>query len=64
MCRIGSKPLNSPISEPYDFFTPHLTTNFVFADGSVHALPFTTAVPVLRALCTINGGETVDQSGF
>jgi prepilin-type N-terminal cleavage/methylation domain-containing protein len=65
MCRVGSKQLNSPISEPYDFFTPHpAVAHFAFADGSVHALPFGTDVTTLRALSTIAGGEVVDQSGF
>ncbi len=65
MCRYGSKQLNAPISEPFDFFTPHTAAcHFLFADGSVHAIPFSTDVGTMRALCTINGGETIDQSGF
>ena len=38
--------------------------NALFADGSVHAIPFSTDIATMRALCTINGGETIDQSGF
>jgi prepilin-type N-terminal cleavage/methylation domain-containing protein/prepilin-type processing-associated H-X9-DG protein len=65
MGRQGSKLLNSPYSEPYDFFSPHRgVCMFLFADGSVHAIPFSTDVPTLRALCTISGGETIDTSGF
>jgi prepilin-type N-terminal cleavage/methylation domain-containing protein len=61
MARIGRKPLNDPWSEPYDFFSPHLGTvlNFVMADGSVHAFPFSTPIEVMQALATRAGGETV-----
>ena len=46
-------------------FTPHTAAcHFLFADGSVHAIPFGTDVATMRALGTINGGETIDQSGF
>jgi prepilin-type N-terminal cleavage/methylation domain-containing protein len=62
---IGNKPLNSPYSEPYDFFSPHgQVVQFVFADGSVHPLSIATDVSVLRALATISGGEVVDGSAF
>jgi prepilin-type N-terminal cleavage/methylation domain-containing protein len=60
MARFGNKPLNDPNSEPADFFSPHLNVvQFVFADGSVHALRTTTAQAVLWALATRSGGETV-----
>jgi len=62
---IGSKRLNDPYSEPYDFFSPHPSANnFLFADGSVHALPFTTDLTVLWALATRSGGEIVDSSDY
>lgn len=62
MARIGRKPLNSPYSEPYDFFSPHeQVVQFAFADGSVHAVK--TAMPVanLQHLATRAGGEIVDE---
>jgi prepilin-type N-terminal cleavage/methylation domain-containing protein/prepilin-type processing-associated H-X9-DG protein len=58
LARVGRKPLNDPWSEPYDFFSPHPhTCNFVFADGSVHGLRFSTPVAVLQALASRNRGE-------
>jgi prepilin-type N-terminal cleavage/methylation domain-containing protein len=52
--------LNSPYSEPYDFFSSHPTTwTAAFADGSVHALGLDTDPIVLQALATREGGETV-----
>lgn len=60
MARIGAKVLNSPYLEPFDFFSPHSgVVNFLFADGSVHALNTATDVSVLQALATRAGGETV-----
>ena len=65
MARVGNKTLNSPYSEPYDFFSPHgQVVQFVFADGSVHPLSNAIDVPVLQALATINGAEVFDSSGF
>jgi prepilin-type N-terminal cleavage/methylation domain-containing protein len=60
MARINHRPLNSPLSEPYDFFSPHRDlVQFVFADGSVHALSSSVDITVLQALATRAGGETV-----
>jgi prepilin-type N-terminal cleavage/methylation domain-containing protein/prepilin-type processing-associated H-X9-DG protein len=60
LARVGNKSLNSPYSEPYDFFSPHGgVVQFVFADGSVHALTGGTSVTVLQALATRCGGEDV-----
>jgi prepilin-type N-terminal cleavage/methylation domain-containing protein/prepilin-type processing-associated H-X9-DG protein len=65
LARVGTKTLNSPYSEPYDFFSPHgQVVNFVFADGSVHALNTGIDLAVLQGLATIAGGETFDASGF
>ncbi len=65
IARIGNKTLNSPYSEPYDFFSPHgQVVQFVFADGSVHPLSNAVNLPVLQALATISGGEVVDGGGF
>ncbi len=65
MARVWNKPLNSPLSEPYDFFSPHgQTGNFLFADGSVHVLSIATDLTILQGMATISGGEVVDESGF
>lgn len=41
------------------FWSPHLGgANFLFADGSVHFLPYS-AAPLMPALATRNGGEAV-----
>jgi prepilin-type N-terminal cleavage/methylation domain-containing protein len=58
MARVGYHSLNAPDSEPYDFFSAHPdVVHFLFADGSVHGLGLSTAVPVLQALATRAGGE-------
>ena len=60
MARIGRKPLNDNRAEPLDFFSPHGTfNNFLYADGSVHAIPFTSSVELIQALATRDGGETL-----
>ncbi|HTU88490.1 MAG TPA: DUF1559 domain-containing protein [Gemmataceae bacterium] len=65
MARVWDKTLNSPLSEPYDFFSPHSqVVNFLFADGSVHGLSIATDLTVLQALATIGGGEVVNASEF
>lgn len=65
LARIGNRRLNDPTSEPYDFFSPHPSlVQFVFVDGSVHALPTSTAVSVLQALATRAGNETIDTADF
>ena len=62
MARIGGKYLNSPFSEPYDFFSPHVErVNFVFADGSVRGLSSGIDQSVLQALATRNLGEAMQQ---
>lgn len=58
MVRIGNRTLNSPYSEPYDFFSPHRgTVNFVFADGSVRAQATTLELATLHALSTRDAGD-------
>jgi prepilin-type N-terminal cleavage/methylation domain-containing protein/prepilin-type processing-associated H-X9-DG protein len=66
MARIsGRRPLNDPYSEPYDFFSPHGdVVQFLFVDGSVHALSRGMDLAVLRALATRAGGEIVDQDQY
>lgn len=61
LARINKTSLNSPYSEPYDFFSPH--TNivfFLFADGSVRGLAQGMDVTVTQSLATISGGEVVE----
>ncbi|MFO0817655.1 MAG: DUF1559 domain-containing protein [Pirellulales bacterium] len=58
MVRIGNRTLNSPYSEPYDFFSPHRgIVNFVFADGSVRAQATTIELTTLHALSTRDAGD-------
>lgn len=65
MARIGTKTLNSPYSEPYDFFSPHGDlVNFVFADGSVHALRTSIRIEVLQALGTRAGREIINGDDY
>jgi prepilin-type N-terminal cleavage/methylation domain-containing protein/prepilin-type processing-associated H-X9-DG protein len=59
------RPLNSPLSEPYDFFSPHTeVVNFLFCDGSAHSFSIATDVTVLEALATRAGGEVVSGSDY
>jgi prepilin-type N-terminal cleavage/methylation domain-containing protein/prepilin-type processing-associated H-X9-DG protein len=52
--------LNSPFSTPYSFFSPHANAGmFLFADGSVRPIRVGTALDLLSALATRDGGETV-----
>lgn len=65
LARVGPHTLNSPYSEPYDFFSPHgQTVQFLFCDGSVHGLSTSIDLGVLQALATRAGNEAVDQSGL
>jgi hypothetical protein len=60
LARIGNRTLNSPFSEPYDFFSGHLgVVYFLFADGHVRNFTPSTDAEVLHSLATINGGELV-----
>lgn len=62
MARIGRKPLNSPYSEPYDFFSPHeQLVQFLFADGSVHSLKTSISIRTLQALATRAGDEVINE---
>jgi prepilin-type processing-associated H-X9-DG protein len=65
MARIGTHGLNDPLSEPYDFFSPHVGgVAFAFADGSVHLLNLNTSLTVLQALATRAGNETIDAAAY
>jgi prepilin-type N-terminal cleavage/methylation domain-containing protein/prepilin-type processing-associated H-X9-DG protein len=53
--------LNSDFSDPEDFFSPHrAVANFLFVDGSVHAIRAGTEVTALHDLATRAGGEEAD----
>jgi prepilin-type N-terminal cleavage/methylation domain-containing protein len=63
MClsRVNKTSLNSPYSEPYDFFSPHRDiVYFLFADGSVRGLAQGMDLKTLNSMATINGGEIVE----
>ena len=58
LARIGNRTLNSPYSEPYDFFSPHINVVFfAFADGSVQSLTGSTSHELLHALATRDNGD-------
>jgi prepilin-type N-terminal cleavage/methylation domain-containing protein/prepilin-type processing-associated H-X9-DG protein len=60
MARFYNKYLNDPLSEPYDFFTPHTSSmNTLFADGSVQQINVNVSLDILCALATRSGGEAV-----
>ncbi len=60
LARMGNRSLNSPWSEPYDFFSGHPGVVFFgFADGSVRGLSNSTDHDVLHALATRDGGEAI-----
>jgi type II secretory pathway pseudopilin PulG len=49
----------------YNWGTPHTDVcEFVFADGSVHAIQTTIAVSVMQALLTPQGGEIINADDF
>lgn len=53
LARAANRPLDSPYSEPYDFFSPHRDiVHFVLADGSVQALTAGLDLEVFHALAT------------
>lgn len=60
LSRMGNRELNSPFSEPYDFFSGHPGgVNFLFADGHVRNFTASTDKDVLHSLATIRGDEVV-----
>jgi len=65
MAHIASHPLNSPYSDPYDFYSPHPSVAmFLFADGSVHPIRFDTDLAVLSALATRAGSEVIGADDY
>ncbi len=64
MClsRINKISLNSPYSEPYDFFSPHSSVvYFLFADGSVRGLSQGMDIKILRSMATIDGKDVAHE---
>jgi len=60
LARVGNRTLNSPYSEPYDFFSPHRqVVHFAFADSSVRPLSVSLELKVLHALATRDRGDDV-----
>lgn len=60
LSRMGNRSLNSPFSEPYDFFSGHADiAYFLFADGSVRSLTGSTDQSLLHAMATRADGEVV-----
>ncbi len=58
LSRVNKIGLNSPYSEPYDFFSPHTgVVYFLFADGSVRGLSSDIDIQLLRSLSTISTGD-------
>lgn len=65
LARVANRPINSPFSEPYDFFSAHRSgIHFLYADGSVHLLYPSVDLTVVHALATISGQETISASDF
>jgi prepilin-type N-terminal cleavage/methylation domain-containing protein len=61
----GRKVMNDPLSESYDFFSPHSSVGmFVFADGSVHGITSSVSPTLFQALATRAGGEVIDGAGY
>lgn len=65
LAHIDVETINDPRGDPEDFFSPHTrVAMFLFADGSVHSIPFSLSLPTLQALSTRDGGEVVNASEF
>ena len=61
LARMGNRSINSPYSEPYDFFSGHPgCAYFLFADGSVRPLYESTDLSVLHALGTRAAQDVVE----
>jgi prepilin-type processing-associated H-X9-DG protein len=65
MARINNVTLNSPFSEPYDFFSTHGNmVQFLFVDGAVRPLSSFVHLSVLQKLATREGHEILDAGAF
>lgn len=62
LSRVGSRDLNSKYCEPYDYFSAHTgLVNFVFMDGSVHALSASMDLTTLQYMATRADDEVVQH---
>jgi prepilin-type N-terminal cleavage/methylation domain-containing protein/prepilin-type processing-associated H-X9-DG protein len=65
LAHAGGHPLNDLCCDADDFFSPHTgTAIFLFGDGSVRSLAFSTDLDILVALATRRGGEVVNADDF
>jgi prepilin-type N-terminal cleavage/methylation domain-containing protein/prepilin-type processing-associated H-X9-DG protein len=65
LAHIDVEGINDANADPEDFWTPHPgTAIFLFVDGSVQPIRITVALPVLQALVTRNGGETINPNDY
>lgn len=63
LSRVGSRYLNSPFSEPYDYFSPHQgLVYFLFMDGSVRGMSNSMNLETLQNMATKAWEDVVDQS--
>lgn len=61
LSRVGSRSLNSPYSEPYDFFSGHTgLVNFLLADGSVRSMSMSMDLITLQDMATRGDSEIVE----
>jgi prepilin-type N-terminal cleavage/methylation domain-containing protein/prepilin-type processing-associated H-X9-DG protein len=61
LARVGRRPLNDPLCEPYDFFSPHPgVVQFLFADGSTHGMRTSIDIGIIQALATRAGKEAIE----
>jgi prepilin-type N-terminal cleavage/methylation domain-containing protein/prepilin-type processing-associated H-X9-DG protein len=65
MAFINHRDINSPLAEPYEYFSPHPgVIQFAFADGSVHSLSTSTDYTILQALASRAGQEVISGSDY
>lgn len=63
LSRVGSRTLNSPFSEPYDFFSPHSgVVFFLMLDGSVRSMSTSMDLTTLQHMATRADEDEVNQS--
>jgi len=62
LARVGNRSVNSPYSEPYDFFSMHSgIAYFLFADGAVRNLTSSMDMSIFHGLATRAGSEVVSE---
>lgn len=65
LAHIDVETINDPNADPEDFFSAHTGVwNCLFADGSVRPIKLKISLPVLQALATRNGGETINPNDY